>query len=125
MMIALMLTDGDGASLVLVLAAGAGAQSSSTNLDDYAVFADHGIRTRGMTVFAGDVGVNQGPFTSTRSFDAPSSSLVADRVDLDPASRCAGLFAASGQATAGCGPLTAHVGPIVTDLETACGFPQD
>src|SRR5262245_30021601 len=94
-----------GLGVILAVASGqAVAQVPSAEIERYGVFAEEGIRARGITVLAGDVGVHDGSLTSTRALDAPSSLVVAGDVALDPASSCAALFTTSGNGTARCGP---------------------
>ena len=103
----------------------AAGQSPGNDVDRYGLLADESIKARGLTIVSGDVGVNRGPLSSTRPLDAPASALVAEFVDLDPASRCDALFVTSGRGTAQCGPPQPFDGPIVADVATACGFPAD
>jgi len=115
-------------SLVLAvlgcLLATTGARAQSHSLDDYALFATDQLRTRGMTVQAGDVGVNLGSLSASGVISASHSTVVANTAKLKPGSSCTALYA--GVLTgAPCGPLTPFTGPVVEgDVAELCGFPN-
>jgi hypothetical protein len=108
---------------MLVLACSAAtARAQSRSLDDYAVFATDQLRSKGMTVKAGDVGVNLGSLFAGGAVTAPSSTVVADTTRLAPGSTCSGLFTGLLLGPA-CGPQTPFTGPIIEDVASACEFP--
>jgi len=120
------------AGLLLLSTAGFVGAQPSTSIADYTLFGDDGIRTQGLTVTSGDVGVNA-PIAFLRAprfLLAPSSNLVADAVIFErknPANtECAELFAnflVRGP-DAGCGAsATPFSPPVIPDLAAACGFP--
>jgi hypothetical protein len=101
----------------------AGAQPS-THLDDYVLFADVELRTKGLRLAGGDVGVNQGSLFSGGTLDVPGSTVAAGSVRIGSRSRCAALFAnAVGRTGVACAPGVAFAVPIVPDVAAACGFP--
>ena len=100
-----------------------GAHAQSQSLDSYALFATDQIRTRGMTVHAGDVGVNLGSLNGSGVITASTSTVIANTARLKGGSSCTALYAGVLVGPA-CGPLTPFTGPIVEgDVPEACGFP--
>ncbi len=105
----------------------AAAAGPSANVHDYVLFAERSLQTRGLVVQRGDVGVNRGPLVAHGRIAAPESRLAADTVRLDDRASCAQLLFSTAveRAAPGCGPGTQFVGPIVTSLREACGFPAE
>jgi hypothetical protein len=114
------------AALAVACATGARAQPSP-NLGDYVLFASTAVKTRGPTITAGDVGVNQagGRLVAPRFFTAPSSVVASDRVrfDRNPASTVIQQLFSNVIEQFG-PPATPFTPPIIADLKTACGFPS-
>lgn len=108
--------------IVLALAAPATARAQSRTLEDYAILATDQLRSKGMSVKAGDVGVNLGSLFAGGAITAPTSEVVADTTRLAPGSTCAGLFTGL-LVGAACGPETPFTGPIIDDVAAACDFP--
>lgn len=93
-----------------------------TNLDQYLLFADDELRTKGVRTPGGDLGVNDGLLFGT--IDAPASTLAAKEVRIKAKAKCAKLFANEvARDTPSCAPPTPFSPPIVADLAAACGFP--
>lgn len=112
------------AVLTLVLATAGGAADVSRQLDDYVLFASAGLRTHGLRVVSGDLGVDAGVFDTRAAVDAPVSTIGADVVRLASTSRCGALFATGIEREApGCPLLGVFNGPVIGDLRTACGLP--
>jgi cysteine-rich repeat protein len=114
--------------LVVIGAPSAKAQPSS-NLDDYVLFAEQSIRTKGLRVADGDIGVNQsgGRLDAPKfpAIAAPNSTVASDIVRIDESSQCMELFANTVIRTGpSCGPAMPFVTPIIADLQAACGFPD-
>src|SRR5437867_1468406 len=87
-------------SLVALLLTGlwvASAAAQSRNLDTYVLFALEGIRTKGLSLSSGDIGVNDPNGAVSASshgvIDAPQSDIVAGTVHASVRSRCRQLFA--------------------------------
>ena len=116
-----------GIGLVTCLVGTAVASGPSHDLSTYVLFGDHGIRARGFRIDRGDVGVNQGSLRAHDAIEAPDSTLAADVVSVGDRSRCAQLFftAAVDHAAPSCGPGTPYAGPLIADLPTACGVPDE
>src|SRR5262245_16500354 len=116
-----------GIGLVTCLLGTAAASGPSRNLSSYVLFGDEGIRARGFRVDRGDVGVNQGELRAHDAIDAPDSTLAGDVVSVGGRSRCSELFftTAVTHAAPSCGPGTSYVGPLIADLQAACGVPDD
>ena len=112
-------------ALTLALAAAAGAADVSRRLDDYVLFASDGLRTRGLRVVAGDLGVDAGVFDTRATVDAPASTIGADVVRLASTSTCGALFATGiDRLLPGCPLAGLFPGPVVGDLRSACGLPS-
>jgi cysteine-rich repeat protein len=113
------------AALVALLTSRGHAQPS-TNLDDYALFADESLKTKGLHIADGDIGVNSGQLDAQRApaIDAPNSTVAASTVRINAVSICMQLFANSVRSSGpGCGPGTQFTVPIVPSVAAACGFP--
>jgi hypothetical protein len=114
-----------------LLAGGAPAAgtSQSHDLDSFVFFALHELRTKGISLTGGNIGVNEPAgilwASSHGEIDAPASQVIADTVRASDGSRCAtgGFFANTVVGTAGCGPATKPSLPIIADPAGACGFP--
>src|SRR5262245_21258104 len=116
-----------GIGLVTCVVGTAVASGPSHDLSTYVLFGDHGIRARCFRIDRGDVGVNQGSLRAHDAIDGPDSTLAADVVSVGGRSRCAELFftTAVDHAAPSCGPGTPYVGPLIADLPSACGVPDD
>jgi hypothetical protein len=116
-----------GIGLVTCLLGTAVASGPSRDLSTYVLFGDQGIRARGFRIDRGDVGVNQGGLRAHDAIDGPDSTLAGDVVSVGGRSRCAELFftTAVTHAAPSCGPGTSYVGPLIADLQAACGVPDD
>jgi len=80
--------------LTAVTTAPAGAQSR--DMDSYLLFALQGMRTKGLSVSSGNIGVNDpnGAISSAHGvIDAPQSDVVAGMVRASVRSRCRRLYA--------------------------------
>jgi hypothetical protein len=107
------------------------ASTPNSNLDSYVLMAVTKLRTTGLTVVAGNVGVNSGLLSIRNDFDAPVSQVAADTLEFRaPAGGCSmqQLFANFGtNANTPCGPGTPFTPPILgaanLDLGPACHFP--
>jgi hypothetical protein len=113
--------------LVLPAAVPLRAAAQSRDLDTYVLFALKELRTKGLTLSSGDVGVNQPEGLLSASshgvIDAPQSQLVAEIVRMSARSRCALQFANVYREA--CGPASAMEPlPIIADPVHACGFPS-
>jgi cysteine-rich repeat protein len=114
--------------IAAVLLPGVSRAQPSSNLNDYVVFAESSITTKGMTVADGDIGVNAsgGRLDAPKSpaIDAPNSVVASDIVRIEGGSHCTTLYANTVISTgAFCGPGTPFTTPIIPSLATACGFP--
>ena len=116
-----------GIGLVTCLLGTAVASAPSRDLSTYVLFGDQGIRARGFRIDRGDVGVNHGELRAHDAIDGPDSTLAGDVVSVGGRSRCAELFftTAVTHAAPSCGPGTSYVGPLIADLQAACGVPDD
>jgi hypothetical protein len=112
---------GLGASLAILLAAPLAWSQPSTNLDDYAILAETKLKSKGLTLACGSVGVNQpgGFVKAPRTFSVPGQ-LVADVAKLGPDVVCGELFA---NLTFASKPATPWTPPLFANLASACGFP--
>src|SRR5947207_4310226 len=80
--------------LTALTTAPAGAQSR--DMDSYLLFALQGMRTKGLSVSSGNIGVNDpnGAISSAHGvIDAPQSDVVAGMVRASVRSRCRRLYA--------------------------------
>ena len=112
-------------AFTLALTTVAGAADVSRRLDDYVLFATDGLRTRGLHVVAGDVGVDAGVLDTRAAVAAPASTIGADVVRLAGTSTCQALFATGIDRTMpGCPLLGVFPGPVIGDLRSACGLPR-
>src|SRR5690242_3144577 len=104
-------------SIVVVLAllaggAPAAGTSQSHDLDSFVFLALHELRTKGISLTGGNIGVNEPAgvlwASSHGEIDAPASQVIADTIRASDGSRCAagGFFANTVVGTAGCGPAT-------------------
>ena len=115
--------------LPAVLAASLASAQPSSNIDDYVIFAEDSIATKGMRVADGDIGVNQpgGRLDAPKSpgIAAPNSIVASDIVRIVEASVCMDLFANTVMRTGpSCGPAMPFTPPIIANLQAACGFPN-
>lgn len=111
----------------LALGASQAVAQPSTDLDDYVLFANSGLKTKGLTIpSGGDVGVNRmnARLVAPRFLVAPSSNVASDRVrlSLEPANTPIGQLYANVVERAAV-PATAFTVPIIANLPAACGFP--
>lgn len=96
----------------------------STDLADYALFAERTFKSKGLTLTCGDVGVNQerGKLIAPRVFSAPervASEIVKLGEDATVGALYANLLLGRNPP-----PATAWTPPILaTDIATSCGFP--
>lgn len=106
------------------IASGIAVAQPSSNLDDYTVFAEKGVRSKGMSVACGSVGVNQpfGRLIAPRYITVPGQ-VVANTVKLGDDAVIGELFA--NLVIGSTGPATPWTPPILPDLKAACGFPAD
>ena len=112
--------------VALALAPDAGAQPSS-NLNDYVLFATGTIKTKGVTISDGDVGVNNvgGRLIAPRFFTAPNSVVASDHVRFDKSPTNTVLQQLFANVVDQYGPApTPFTPPIIADVPTACGFPS-
>jgi hypothetical protein len=111
------------AALVAISAGPATAQPSS-NLEDYVIFAERQIKTKGLTVPCGSIGVNQtgGLLRATNALTV-AGDCVADSARLVVPFTCNQLYA---NFTYSNPPVvgTTFTPPVIADLEMACGFPD-
>src|SRR5437867_7119315 len=112
--------------LALPAASPTTAAAQSRDLETYVLFALKELRTKGLTLSSGDVGVNQaGGILSASSHhvvDAPQSQVVAEMMRMSSRSQCARQFANVYRET--CGPATQLSPlPLMPDPIQACGFP--
>ena len=93
----------------------------------FVLFADHGLRTKGLKVRGGTIAVNRGELVATHgALVAPQSDVVADTVRLDRGAQCAALFANTiGRSAPGCSTPQPFTSPLVFDFSAACGFPSE
>jgi hypothetical protein len=94
----------------------------SSNLADYVLFAETKLRSKGVSVACGDIGVNQagGKLIAPRYITVPDQ-VVADTVKLDEDAVVGELFANRLYKTTI--PATPWTPPILPDLAAACGYP--
>ena len=110
---------------LLSIAAPVWAQPSQ-DLGSYALFALSQIRSKGLMVASGNVGVNnaRGILFASRALEAPTSDVAASIVRIFPTSECDDLFAEIvSRSGPGCGNATTFTPPIIADVPAACGFP--
>jgi hypothetical protein len=103
--------------------------AQSTELDDYALFALTGLRTKGLHVVRGHLGVNDGLFylNSHGALDAPESDLAAELVRIPPTARCKQVLAGNDLVTGSGCPEGARFRQPFADADAvkdACGFPE-
>jgi hypothetical protein len=112
--------------LALALVTDADAQPSS-NLDDYVLFATGTIKTKGVVISDGDVGVNDpgGRLIAPRFFTGPNSVVASDRVrfDKNPSNTVLQQLYANVVEQYGPAP-TPFTPPIIADVPLACGYPN-
>ena len=115
--------------LTALTTAPAGAQSR--DLDSYLLFALQGMRTKGLSVSSGNIGVNDpnGAISSAHGvIDAPQSDVVAGMVRASVRSRCRRLYANTvPDAMPGCQPagdFRALALPLMSDVLSACHYPS-
>jgi hypothetical protein len=103
--------------------------AQSRDLNAYALFALTGMRTKGLNVVRGELGVNDGAFylNSHGDLDAPQSDLAAKIVRIPLTARCKQVYAAGTVATGSGCPQGApfHQPYVDADAVTdTCGFPE-
>src|SRR5205814_4323515 len=110
-------------------ATAAGAQSR--DMDSYLLFALQGMRTKGLSVSSGNIGVNDpnGVIWSAHGvIDAPQSDVVAGTVRASERSRCRRLYANTvPDAMPGCQPagdFRALALPLMDDVLSECHYPS-
>jgi hypothetical protein len=111
---------------VLALATPVRAQPSS-DLKDYVLFATQYLRTKGITVYAGDVGVNVagGRLIAPRFFTAPLSVVASDIVSFSKNPGGTQIGTLYSNQTLRYGPTgTPFTPPIIADPATDCGYPD-
>src|SRR5207245_121000 len=115
--------------LTAVTTAPAGAQSR--DMDSYLLFALQGMRTKGLSVSSGNIGVNDpnGAISSAHGvIDAPQSDVVAGMVRASVRSRCRRLYANTvPDAMPGCQPpgdFRALALPLMSDVLSECRYPS-
>jgi len=115
--------------LTAVTTAPAGAQSR--DMDSYLLFALQGMRTKGLSVSSGNIGVNDpnGAISSAHGvIDAPQSDVVAGMVRASVRSRCRRLYANTvPDAMPGCQPpgdFRALALPLMNDVLSECHYPS-
>lgn len=108
-----------------LVAAPATAPAQSRELSTYVLLGGSELRATGLTVSAGDIGVNDGTLYASRPIEAPSSRIVGTRMRLHSSSSCSQLFANDvlTLAAPACGPGTPFGSPIFPNLAAACGVP--
>jgi hypothetical protein len=111
-------------SAVLALSFAGSARAQAPALSDFVLFGSDTVRARGLVVESGDVGTN-GTLVGSKAIDAPDSTIVGNRVELDKKSVCDDLRANSAESSPQCGPATPVAIPVVANLRSACGFPGD
>jgi hypothetical protein len=115
------------ALLVTTVSPAVPADRPDPDLQSYVLFATQDIRTRGLRVRGGNVGVNAGRLIIRRELDAPSSQVIADTVEFLPINSCvAGELFANFPTSGPCGPAKPFTGPIFgpnDSVTQACGFP--
>ncbi len=113
-------------AVAFALATDAGAQPSS-NINDYVLFATGTIKTKGVNISDGDVGVNNpgGRLIAPRFFNGPNSVVASDRVrfDKNPSNTVLQQLYANTVEQYGPAP-TPFTPPIIADVPMACGFPN-
>lgn len=117
-------------SSVLALTAARPAHAQRTDMGHYVLFASEELRSRGLTVERGDVGVNQGTLfvRSGVVLDAPNSELSADRASVPVDATCRRLIARSpGPSAPNCPAVTTFVPPFAGPeaVAAACGYPDE
>src|SRR5438874_4197166 len=115
--------------LTAVTTAPAGAQSR--DMDSYLLFALQGMRTKGLFVTSGNIGVNDpnGAISSAHGvIEAPQSDVVAGMVRASVRSRCRHLYAnAVPDTMPGCqapGDFRTLALPLMSDVLSACHYPS-
>jgi hypothetical protein len=103
--------------------------AQATDLNGYALFALTGLRTKGLTVVRGNLGVNDGSFymNSHGDLDAPQSEVAAETVRIPLTARCKQVYAASNVVTgSGCPQGAPFHQPYldVGAMTDGCGFPE-
>ena len=102
------------------------AAAQSRDVNTYVLFALDELRTKGLTIVAGDVGVNAAGGSLSASshgvISAPHSAIVADMTRMSTQSVCLQHFANVHRES--CGPTASPDPlPILADPVQACGFP--
>lgn len=93
-------------------------------LSSYALFALDDLRTKGLEVTSGAVGVNAGMIYAHGPVRAPGLPVVADVVRIHEGSMCGALYGNTVvRAGADCGPGQPFLSPILADPAADCGVP--
>jgi hypothetical protein len=118
-------------ALLLTALTTAPAAAQSRDLDSYLLFALEGMRTKGLSISSGHLGVNDpngAIFSAHGTIDAPESDIVAGMVRASVRSRCRHLYANNvPDAMAGCQPpgdFRALALPLMSDVLSACHYPS-
>ena len=100
------------------------AEAQSSDLADYALFAERGLRTKGLTLSCGDIGVNRdgGKLIAPRFLTVPGT-VVSDIVKLSDEASIGQLYANLLLRGTGVSPLPWTPPILDTDIQTECGFP--
>src|SRR5689334_6600883 len=69
-------------SAVLALSFAGSARGQAPALSDFVLFGSDTVRARGLDVTSGDVGTN-GTLVGSKAIQAPDSTIVGNRVELD------------------------------------------
>ena len=122
------------APLLALLLTGLGtapAGAQSRDMDSYLLFALQGMRTKGLSISSGHIGVNDPSgaiFSAHGTIDAPQSDVVAGMVRASVGSRCRNLYANTvPDAMPGCQPprgFRALALPLMDDVLAACHYPS-
>lgn len=96
----------------------------NNSLSSYTVFAINDLRSKGLTVAAGNIGVNDGLLFVHDRLSAPTSEVVANTIRIDERSSCQALYGNAVQTTGpNCSPGMPFASPLFPDVAGACGFP--
>jgi len=118
-------------ALLLTAVTIAPAAAQSRDMDSYLLFALEGMRTKGLSVSSGNIGVNDpnGAISSSHgTIDAPQSDVVAGMVRASVRSRCRRLYANTvPDAMPDCQPpgdFRALALPLMSDVLSECHYPS-
>jgi hypothetical protein len=116
-----------GAAIAVALAGPhLAAAQPSANLNDYVLFAERAIQTKGPSISDGDVGVNLpgGELLAPRFFAAANSTVASDAVHFDRNPANTTLQQLFANVVVFGPPATPFTPPIIPDVAAACGFPS-